>query len=100
MGIAKKAGKLTFGMDEVKENILKNKVKNVIITSDLAENSMGKIQKIVNENYINVVKISCTKDDINLAVGKYSGIIGVLDDRFAEKITALAREDNQEECNI
>lgn len=115
LGIAKKSGNVVFGMDPVKKDLLKDKIKLILITSDISENSLKEIQNAANDK-INIIKINSTKEDINSATGKYAAVIGILDKNFAKKISALTRDavnaetnlkskkstrrNNREECNL
>ena len=116
LGITRKSGNVIFGMDPVKKDILKNKIKLILVTSDVSKNSLKEIQNASTDNKISIIQINSTKDDINSAVGKYSAIIGIIDKNFAEKISTLAgtvvnlkielesnkstRRDNREECSL
>ena len=93
LGIAMRAGSIVFGMDEVKKNILKNKIKLILTANDISDNSYLKIQKFSVVNNIEFLKIKNTKDDINMILGKYSAILGIKDINFANKIKSIVQED-------
>ena len=115
LGIAKKSGNIVFGMDPVKKDLLKYKIKLILITSDISKNSLKEIQN-ASSNRVKIIQIDSTKDEINSAAGKYSAIIGILDKNFAKKISALTgdtvnpetelkpkkstRRNNLEECGL
>jgi ribosomal protein L7Ae-like RNA K-turn-binding protein len=110
LGITRKSGNIVFGMDPVKKDLVKGKIKLILITSDISKNSLKEIQSAAKN--VRITQIGNTKDDLNSAVGKYSAVIGILDRNFAEKISVLAnntvnseatkstRENNREECNL
>ncbi len=104
-------------MDPVKKELLKEKIKLILVTSDISENSLKEIQNSLNSyNKIEILQIKNTKDNINSAVGKYSAVIGISNENFAKKIKLLTggtktqkkdfqemeliRRSNQEECSI
>ncbi len=107
LGITRKSGNIVFGMDPVKKELAKEKIKLILTTSDISKNSLKEIRGALNNKNIRVISINYTKDNINSAVGKYSAVIGILDKNFSEKITKLADEsekltrvNNREECSL
>lgn len=107
LGITRKSGNIVFGMDPVKKDLLKEKIRLVLVTNDISKNSLKEIQSALNNKNIKIIQIDNTKDDINSAVGKYSAIIGISNKNFAEKIIALVykseksiRVNDREEYNL
>ena len=94
LGIAKRAGSLIFGMDEVKSKLLKGDVNLVVIASDISENSEEKIRVFMENNSCEdkLVKIDFTKEDMEPIIGKYVAVMGVSDINIAKKIRILAGE--------
>ena len=50
LGLAAKAGKITFGADSCKEAIMKNKVKLIILAQDASERTKTKFIDMANKN--------------------------------------------------
>ena len=111
LGIARKSGNLIFGMDNIKKEMLSGKVKLILTSSDISENSLNEIKNAANKHIVNILPIAYTKDNINDFLGKYSAIIGVLNENFASKIIRIVYEtefensqpttsESREECNL
>lgn len=88
LGITCKSGNLIFGMDNIKKYILKKRVKLILTAKDISENSYNKIKKYSNSE-IEIIPLEITKEEIKNALGKFSGIIAVKDNNFANKIKSL-----------
>lgn len=86
IGLAMKAGKVCFGADSVEENILKKKVKLVIISNDSSERTKSKFIEICNKNNIPVI-IDGEIDILSKTIGKNNkAILGIKDVNFADLI--------------
>lgn len=94
LGIAKKSGNLMFGMDPVKKELFKKSISLILVTKDISENSLKKIQSAALDHGIKVLQIIYTKEDIQPAIGKYSAIIGVKDINIANKFNSIIGQDN------
>lgn len=86
IGLAMKAGKVCFGADSVEENVLKRKVKLLVISEESSErtkNKFIKLSKDYNIEYIIYGKI----EELSKAIGKNNkAIIGIKDLNFAKSI--------------
>lgn len=81
-----KAGKICFGADSVEENIIKQKVKLLIISEDSSERTKNKFIKLCEKYNIPVI-IDGDIDTLSKAIGKNNkAIIGIKDINFAESI--------------
>ena len=100
LGITRKSGNIIFGMDSVKKEILNDKIRLLLITQDISENSFGEISKTANEHNIKMLKIHVTKDEINNATGKYAAIMGISNENFSKKIISLVTENIEQNENI
>ena len=86
IGLAMKAGKICFRADSVEENIIKNKVKLLIIAEDGSERTKNKFIKLC-ENYNVPVIIDGNIEILSKSIGKNNkAIIGIKDINFAESI--------------
>ncbi|MBQ6142905.1 MAG: ribosomal L7Ae/L30e/S12e/Gadd45 family protein [Clostridia bacterium] len=88
LGITCKSGNLIFGMDNIKKYILKKRVKLILTAKDVSENSYSKI-KNYSKSEIEILPLKITKEEIKNTLGKFSGVIAVKDDNFANKIKSL-----------
>lgn len=86
IGLAMKAGKISFGADSVEENIVKKKVKLVIVSKDSSERTQRKFADIC-ENYNIPIIIDGEIENLSKAIGKSNkAIIGIKDINFADTI--------------
>ena len=93
IGLCQKARKLISGEFAVKQAVLSETVKLVIITEDASANTT----KLFNDkcNYRN---IPCIKWGDRFELGKMLGketrvVIGIVDDKLAEKIATMIKSD-------
>ena len=86
LGLAMKAGKVSFGSDSVEENIVKKKVKLVIVSKDSSERTKKKFEDIC-QNYKIPIIIDGDIESLSKAIGKNNkAIIGIKDINFASSI--------------
>lgn len=86
IGLAMKAGKICFGADSVEENILKRKVKLVIISKESSDRTKNKFIDLCNKNNIPAI-VDGEIDVLSKTIGKNNkAIIGIKDINFAESI--------------
>ena len=86
IGLAMKAGKICFGADSVEENVVKNKVKLLIISEDSSERTKNKFVNL-SEKYNVPVIIDGNIEDLSKSIGKSNkAIIGIKDINFAKSI--------------
>lgn len=89
LGLIMKSGNLTFGMDPVKDNLLKKNIALILTCKDISNPSRRKINYIAKQNNVNIKSINYTKDEIYSATGKYAAIIGVSGENFINKLNTL-----------
>lgn len=86
IGLAMKAGKVSFGADNVEINIVKKKVKLVIISEDSSERTKSKFKDICERYNIPVI-IDGDIESLSKTIGKNNkAIIGIKDINFANSI--------------
>lgn len=86
IGLAMKAGKVCFGADSVEENIIKQKVRLLIISEESSERTKNKFIKLCEKNNIPVI-IDGDIESLSKAIGKNNkAIIGIKDINFASSI--------------
>lgn len=85
---ARKAGQLVHGFEACKKNVANGKIKLLLLTKDIADNTKDKMMHIV-ETAVQVPKIMrfSNQEELSTALGlPWTCIIGVLDSNFAMKI--------------
>lgn len=81
-----KAGKVCFGADSVEENVIKQKVKLLIISEDSSKRTKNKFINICKKYNVPVI-IDGDIDTLSKSIGKNNkAIIGIKDINFAESI--------------
>ena len=86
IGLAMKAGKISFGADSVEENIVKKKVRLVILSEDSSERTKNKFIEICKKYNIPVI-IDGDIETLSKTIGKSNkAIIGIKDINFANSI--------------
>lgn len=89
IGLCRRAGKLIFGFDAVKDEAMKpdSKISGVIIADDLSEKTVKEVKYICSRCGKPVSSPGVTMDEIKDVIGKYTGILGILDDGLYRSIT-------------
>lgn len=86
IGLAMKAGKICFGADSVEENLVKQKVKLLILSKDSSERTKNKFIKLCEKYNVPVI-LDGNIEALSKSIGKANkAIIGVKDINFAESI--------------
>lgn len=86
IGLAMKAGKVSFGADSVEQDIQKKKVKLVIIAEDSSERTKLKFYNICDKFNIPIM-IYSNIEELSKSIGKSNkAIVGIKDINFANSI--------------
>lgn len=89
LGLCRRAGKLTLGNDPVVDSINLKKAKLILVASDCSENTAKVVLKTAHSNNVRTHIVPYTKDDISVAVGKYTAVLSICDSGFAQKADTL-----------
>jgi ribosomal protein L7Ae-like RNA K-turn-binding protein len=91
---ARKAGKIAHGFESCKKNMSSGKIKLLLLTNDISDNSRTKIIKFMEDQEINIpVRNYSTQHELSDALGlPWTAIIGVLDNLFAGKILSYFKQ--------
>lgn len=86
IGLAMKAGKISFGADSVEESIIKKKARLVIISTDSSERTKKKFIDICEKYNVPIITYGDI-DGLSKAIGKDNkAILGIKDINFANSI--------------
>ena len=89
LGIATKAGKITFGAESCKEAITKNKIKLVLLAKDASERTKTKFEMLANSKRIPAFEVS-NIEEMSKAIGKKNkAVVGILDFKFSKAIIKI-----------
>ncbi|MDP4120271.1 MAG: ribosomal L7Ae/L30e/S12e/Gadd45 family protein [Bacillota bacterium] len=100
LGICKRAGRLTIGNDAVIKCIETRQSKLIIVANDISQKTEKGIISVCEMYKINILRLQSSKDDLSMALGKYSAVISVNDEGFAKKLSKMIAETNKEENSI
>lgn len=86
MGIATKAGKISFGTEAAKEAILKKKAKLVIVAINASDRLKEEFRRLCDKGRIPIATF-CTIEQISQAIGKQNkAVICIKDKNLSEEI--------------
>ncbi len=86
LGLARRAGRLTYGFDMVLSQLQKTHL--ILLAEDASERTKRNIRDAAEEWGISVMNIPYTKESLGVSIGtKPVGIIGVADRGFAANLT-------------
>lgn len=93
IGLAMRARKLVTGEELVINEVRKNKVKLVIVSTDASENTKKNITNKCKSYHVDCLTYG-TRHQLGNAIGKEARvIIGVADNGFAKKLKAMICDD-------
>lgn len=96
LGLCRRAGKLVIGADPTIESINKGKSKIVIFANDFSKNSIKPVLTAAHSGNIKAFCISRSKDELSFALGKLCGVLSVEDQGFADKLSQLIQNENEQ----
>ena len=89
LGLARRAGKISFGTEACMQDIQKNKIKVLIIATDAAERTKMSFHKICNSKKIPIFEI-LNIDEISNAIGQSNkAVIGIRDVNFSNEVIKI-----------
>ena len=88
-GMCKKAGKLVAGFDAVCAALQKGQIVSVFIAQNLSPNTFSKISQKCDEFHVPFNIIPANMEEIELFLGRKTGILGVMDEGFAKKFLQM-----------
>lgn len=89
LGLCRRAGKAVLGNDPVLDSINLKKAKLVIIAQDCSQHTAKGVLRCSHMNNVKAYVVPYTKNDISMAVGKYTAVLSIQDDGFAKKAETL-----------
>ena len=89
IGLSAKSGRIAFGADSVKREMLKGKIKLLILAENSSERTKLKFKKIADEAKIPII-FFVTISNISNAIGKTNkAILGIMDMNLAREIKKI-----------
>ena len=85
MGLARKAGRLVYGFDTVKNAVRERKARLVLTASDVSPKTRENVEFMCGEK-IPYIALSRTMEQFSAAVGKPTGVVALIDEGFVKLI--------------
>ena len=99
LGIARRAGKLSWGFDTAVEAARSGEAKLLLLAGDLSEKTKKNAVYEAGRSGVPLMETAYTMEDIAAAMGKKTGVLAVLDEGFAKSLCkSLKPADEREEC--
>lgn len=91
LGLCRRAGRLTLGFDPVMDSINLKKAKLVIVASDCSPHTAKDTLIACHKMGVKSHTVAYTKEEISLAVGKYTAVLSITDEGFSQKADTLIK---------
>ncbi len=98
LSLSMRAKKLLYGFDTVKEGVQNGSVKLLLTASDLSLKTVKEVAYLAGKHTLPHLPIPKTMEEIAGVIGKKTGVIGIADQGFADKLMLIHNE--TEEPNI
>lgn len=86
IGLARRAGKVSFGTESSEETIKKGKAKLVIVAKDSSNRTIENFKMLCNMQNV-PIRILGTIEDLSLSIGQMNkAIITIKDENFAKEL--------------
>lgn len=89
LGLARRAGKLAFGYDAVLDLVRGHQATLLVLACDLSERSRSRFLEQVGARDVTCLYPPFTMEQIQLAIGRRTGILALTDSGFAKQLSAL-----------
>ena len=103
LGLARRAGKLSWGFDTAAEAMRSGACGAcgvVILAADLSDKTKKNVRFEAGKYHVSVLEPAFTMEEISAAIGKKTGVLAVCDRGFAEKLKQLIADGEREESRI
>ena len=96
ISLSRKAGKLIYGFDVVKDSVLTEQAKLVIFSADISQKTKQSMVKIITDNKeLEYRDTPLIMHDYAVICGKPTGVLAITDSGFATAIIKLLQEDER-----
>lgn len=82
--MCRKAGKLVFGMDMVKDSVRCGEAKAVFTAVDFSAKSLKEVKFICYKYNVKLYSLGLTMDEISGGLGKRTGVLSITEKGFAK----------------
>lgn len=93
LGLARRAGKITFGSDATIREIQNGKAGVVVFAKDVSERTERMIGAVCDQSKTKVVKIPLDKLELGHAIGRGETAVAAVTDRaFSDRVIEICRD--------
>jgi ribosomal protein L7Ae-like RNA K-turn-binding protein len=90
LGIARRAGKLTFGLDASVKSIMDGQSQLILVASDASPRTILNIQRVCEENRIELIKLEYTMEQLGASIGRSNVATAAIHGKsFTEKVKEI-----------
>lgn len=94
--ICRKAGRIVWGFDAVKEAVMEANVSCVIVTDDISVKTLKEVRYFCKNCHVDIIRLDIDSYDMFDAAGKQTVVAAICDYGFAKKIRELGSADHAE----
>lgn len=100
LGLARRAAKLSIGLNETVSSAKIGKARLIIYASDVSDKTAKEARFAAQKGGIPYAELDCTIDEMSFAIGIKAGVISVNDRGFAQKLASLCNNIRKDESAI
>ncbi len=89
IGMANRAGQVTAGMNAVVRDLSQGKIKLLVVSEDIGDNSLKKIEHASEDQEVPLITLGTSQSLGNYTGAEKRSIVGIKDNNFAQAITGL-----------
>lgn len=89
LGLCRRAGKLIYGFDAVKEAVLKSDVNSIFMANNLSAKSKKELLYITKDKRIPLIQTTIEMEEMQTIIGKRTGILAITEQGFSKKIVSM-----------
>lgn len=92
LGLCRRAKHLSIGHDDVKNAVRGSKAELVILTSDASQRLENEMRNLSDR--VDIIRTDATMSDMQVRVGKRSGVFAVTDKGLKDLVLSTIKEDS------
>jgi ribosomal protein L7Ae-like RNA K-turn-binding protein len=90
LGIARRAGKLTFGLDASVKTVMDGQSQLILAASDASPRTILILQRVCEENNSKLIKLEYTMEQLGASIGRSSvAAVAIHGKSFTEKVKEI-----------
>ncbi|MGI5894355.1 MAG: L7Ae/L30e/S12e/Gadd45 family ribosomal protein [Candidatus Merdivicinus sp.] len=98
LSLCMRARRLTFGLDTVRNTAARGEVFLLLTASDLSPKTVKEVEYLSSRYHIPCCKIARCMEEVANIIGKKTGVIGITDEGFSNKLMLIHNETEDHLC--